>query len=65
VRVQVVDQPRKHGDVVADVAQGLVAVEAEDAADLACRVVVVDVLGITATPRADATLRGDHQFDVR
>src|SRR3954451_3009228 len=42
---QVVDQSLEHDDVVARVAQCLVAVEAEDAADPAGRVVVIDVLG--------------------
>lgn len=50
--------------VVANVTQRLVAVEAENAAHLAGRVIVVDVLRWPGARGAGAALRFDHRVDV-
>src|SRR3954447_2103827 len=62
--MQVVDQSLKHLDVVARVAESLVAVEAQDAADPAGRVVMIDVLGLAVAHRTGAALRFDHRMDI-
>src|SRR3954454_6777559 len=65
VAVQIVDKSAKARNLVADVAERLIAEEAEDASHAARLMVVVHVFGLVdLAGRADTTLHLDHRVNV-
>jgi hypothetical protein len=61
---QVAEESAEDSSVVADVAERLVAVEAENAAHLAGPVVVIDVLRLASTGSAGTPLSLNHRVDL-